>query len=116
MFFTRQYIVATASENGEMLLTARGDFVSDFADRLCAITHGYALCCKALHRKRCVVSVCLCTCMCVHDYAHIYVAFELWCCLCMASTILMTNWHSLTLSSTGFLLVPVTSCNPIQIC
>jgi len=57
----------TVSENGELLLTSRGDFVSDFADRLCAVTHGYALCCKALHRKRCVcVSVCLsvCTCTC----------------------------------------------------
>ncbi|XP_065916670.1 E3 ubiquitin-protein ligase HACE1-like isoform X2 [Dysidea avara] len=40
-----------ASESSELLLTSRGDFVSDFADRLCAITHGYALCCKALHRK-----------------------------------------------------------------
>ena len=54
-------IVVSASESSELLLTSRGDFVSDFADRLCAITHGYALCCKALHRKRYVRACVHCT-------------------------------------------------------
>ena len=42
----------SASESGELLLATRSEFAADFANRLCAITHGYALCCTTLHRKR----------------------------------------------------------------
>jgi len=47
-----------ASESGEPLLTTRSEFASDFANRLCAVTHGYALCCTTLHRKRYRISPC----------------------------------------------------------
>ena len=86
----------TVSENGELLLNSRGDFVSDFADRLCAITHGYALCCKALHRKRCVfvcvfVCICLCVfvCMCGCVCSYVWVRVCVRACVCVTTTICM---------------------------